>query len=278
MKWLKQLDIYRYTLPSMAGCAASVYYRRKICFTLIELLMVIAVIAILASLLLPALNSVRAKGRTISCSGNIRQFGQMTSCYLDDNNDFYSWQRVTGLQWGYLYYSDYSKSRNIWKCPSSTMFSSKYINGTEDVLNCDENNIESRFRQYLTYGFNALGFASNRAKGEVLDPDIIFGVKAVQVKTPSIKIMFGDTVKNLATGAPDIDCLTTWAHLWYQITSTSWSSPHNRHDAKSANFGWADGHVTTEVDGRNKFRLAKGGNTSDEDIAFKRYWASMVTK
>ena len=54
-------------------------------FTMIELLIVIAIIAILASLLLPALAKVRNIARATQCAGNIRQVGLLTSLYEHDN-------------------------------------------------------------------------------------------------------------------------------------------------------------------------------------------------
>jgi general secretion pathway protein G len=83
----------------------NVYTRRVVAprcsraFTLIELLTVIAIIGILASILIPTVTSVREKAKSIQCGVRIRQWAMAVSLYANDRKGFYDIVDNSGQIW-----------------------------------------------------------------------------------------------------------------------------------------------------------------------------------
>ena len=95
---------------------------RKV-FTLIELLIVIAIIAILAALLLPALNKARDSSKSISCKSNFKQLGLAMHNYLQGYDDtFLPCQQGSQNRWPGILVRDKFLTKKQLKCPSRTRF------------------------------------------------------------------------------------------------------------------------------------------------------------
>jgi prepilin-type N-terminal cleavage/methylation domain-containing protein/prepilin-type processing-associated H-X9-DG protein len=134
-------------------------------FTLIELLIVIAIIAILASMLLPALGKARDRAKQISCLSNIKQVGAAALYYFEDYNyvlgsqnssSAWDWMAMlTGLKDGC---PEYLKTNSV-LC--GTKATGAVCNYSCPAVSAETLRTDSRFKffsnsQYFSIGMNGV--------------------------------------------------------------------------------------------------------------------------
>lgn len=124
-------------------------FRNRTGFTMIELLTVIAIIAVLAALLFPVFLTARGKAREITCVSNLRQIGLAIRMYAMDSDELYPWavdptDKYTPIIWSLFpefqsqipfmpmiheALQPYVKSKDLFRCPSDTGYDIEDSNG-----------------------------------------------------------------------------------------------------------------------------------------------------
>jgi len=211
-------------------------------FTLVELLMVIAVIALIAAMLLPSLSRSKASAQRAQCAGNLRQLGLASQMYWDDNRGTcFLWQ-LGATNGGRLYWfgwlQDGSEGQREFDPLPGALYPYLRVHaiGICPALNYSL----SQFKLKATGA--AYGYGYNRFLSA---PESQPPIKISQVKGPSETALFADAAQVNDFQAPASKANPMLEEWYYIDTSADYPNGHFRHERR-ANVVSCDGHVATE--------------------------------
>ncbi|WDE96974.1 type II secretion system protein [Lentisphaera profundi] len=198
-------------------------------FTLIEILVVVAIIGILGSLLLPSLGKARRKAKTSVCINNLKQVSTFLLMVPDDNQDHY----VVGLKkyrtsdvWDdYLALDGYDGRKMLLGWTYWNWIHPNNVQGGDKLYYCPS----AEFSQIDAAGYPKRNYILNSnlswTKGSATQAD---------VAKPSSTVMIREFVAPRNLGSRQ-----------YAISGYSdWAGTHSQHGKQMfSNIGFADGSV-----------------------------------
>lgn len=221
---MKQTHATDHRLPSSA-------------FSLVELLVVVAIIGVLAALLGPALARGKTAAKRTVCANNLRQLALASQMYWDDNDGRLFPYRFESDPLGARYWFGWlargNEGERAFDPEVGALY--PYLKG-RGVATCPELNYGSRFFKPKAAGA-AFGYGYNLHLSPPLAPG---GLRTTQVKSQESVVLFADAAQ-VNTFQPPASPDNPLLEEFYYVNATE-PTTHFRHRGK-ASAVFFDGHV-----------------------------------
>lgn len=215
---------------------------RRRAFTLMELLVVIAMIAILAAVLLPALAKAKASAWRAQCASNLRQLGIATQLYWGDHdgNCFnYLYAPTNGGQtYWFGWIGPGPEGQRPFDLSVGKLF--PYLDGSNVRLCPALDSTKAQFKLKATNVVFSYGYNNYLATGSSLP-----SINCNRIKQPTEMALFADAAQVNDFQAPASHNNPMLEEWYYVDNSVDYPNGHFRH-AQKANVTFCDGHVAVE--------------------------------
>lgn len=228
--------------------------RNSRAFTLVELLVVVGIIALLVSILIPALSQAREAADKTLCATNLHGLSLANSLYANDYDGFYApgASDMSGLSPGLFRWHGYRATLNDPFDASQGPLSPYFLAGKMKQCPSYEDFVDTAGSAAVYeagtggYGYNKDYVGSRTRWGG----HITTGARSVEIRRPTKTIMFADAA--MARGGPGGEYLIEYSFIQPpyflngQKVERLWGlavpSMHFRHGG-TANIAYCDGHV-----------------------------------
>ncbi|MDD7984568.1 type II secretion system protein [Lentisphaera marina] len=250
-------------------------------FSLIELLVVVAIIAILSSLLLPSLSKARKTAKLTQCLSTVRQMTISTHMYADDNDRYYpaayanyGWDDLIASYYG-LAWTDQEKSANGM---SSTNYNySRLLCPSDTVASESANKFRKSYviNDYKSSGNWNVGISGREKTGSnnPAQDRIAESIKTTSISNPSRTIVLGEHWNkwNLAGSGGDQSHGTTgyfYREYIFNPGTVAADKVSNHFGKGISNFSFADGSAKK----MNSYQVLEGTPISNTLSNFRGSW------